>query len=173
LLATALQIALTGRFRHHEPMLGRGDRRGGWWRRGSAAPASLGVLHFRVERERAAIGKLNDTIAQNLRMHIPTSTLRALQVALDELLTNVIMHAEQASGPIEVDIACERKTLATTISYIAEEFDPTQWKPAAANASVATARIGGLGIALVRSLMDEFGYAYEAGRNIVSLRKRC
>jgi len=150
-------------------MLRRGEHRGSWWRRGS----SVAALQFRVERERAAIGRLNDAIERKLKTHIPDAALRALQVALDELLTNVIMHAEQASGPIEIEISRQRNSLRTTISYIAEEFDPTRWKPAAGNASVATARIGGLGIALVRSLMDEFGYVYEAGRNVVSLQKRC
>ena len=154
-------------------MLRRGDRGGGWWRKPVDAPASFAALHFRVERERSAVGKLNDTLEHTLASQVPDSALRALQVALDELLTNVIMHAEQASGPIEIEISCARSTLATTISYFAEEFDPTAWRPVTTTTNVATARIGGLGIALVRSLMDEFAYAYEAGRNVVSLLKRC
>jgi anti-sigma regulatory factor (Ser/Thr protein kinase) len=150
-------------------MLRAGKQRGSWWRRGSPVP----TLQLRVERDRVAIGRLNDAIEGKLRTHIPDSALRALQVALDELLTNVIMHAEQASGPIDIEISHRRHSLLTTISYIAEEFDPTRWKPPEGTPSVATARIGGLGIALVRSLMDEFGYAYEAGRNVVSLQKHC
>jgi len=152
--------------------MGNGERWAGWLRR--ARPrAPTAPWCFRIERERAAVGKLNDTIGQTLQAQIPESALRALQVALDELLTNVIMHAEQAAGPIEIEIAQAQNSLDTTITYIAKEFDPTARKPAAGSAGVATARIGGLGIVLVRSLMDDFRYAYADGRNIVSLSKRC
>ena len=62
--------------------------------------------------------------------------------------------------------------LVATISYFADEFDPTAWQAPARAATIDGTRIGGLGIQLVRSLMDEFGYAYDAGLNVVSLRKR-
>lgn len=153
-------------------MLGKGESRG-WWRGGASASATVAPLHYRVERERTAIAKLNDSVEQTLRAQIPEAALRALQIAIDELLTNVVMHAAQAAGPIEVEIARERNVLAMTISYIADEFDPTAWQPVVREVTVATARVGGLGIQLVRSLMDEFQYRYDAGRNIVSLRKRC
>jgi anti-sigma regulatory factor (Ser/Thr protein kinase) len=152
--------------------MGNGERWAGWLRR--ARPrAPTAPWHFCIERERAAVGQLNDAIEQTLHAQIPESALRALQVALDELLTNVIMHAEQAAGPIEVEIAQAQNSLETTITYIAKEFDPTEWKAATSSAGVATARIGGLGIVLVRSLMDDFRYAYADGRNVVRLRKRC
>jgi anti-sigma regulatory factor (Ser/Thr protein kinase) len=164
-------VAPAPRFRHHGDM-GNGERWAAWWRR-ARRRAPTAPWRFCIERERAAVGKLNDAIGQTLRAQIPESALRALQVALDELLTNVIMHAEQAAGPIEIEITQAQNSLDTTISYVAKEFDPTVWKPAAGSASVATARIGGLGIVLVRSLMDDFRYAYADGRNIVSLSKRC
>jgi anti-sigma regulatory factor (Ser/Thr protein kinase) len=152
--------------------MGNGERWAGWWRR--ARPrAPTPAWHFRIERERAAVGKLNDAIEQKLQAQVPESALRALQIALDELLTNVIMHAEQAAGPIEVEIAQVQNALVTTITYIADQFDPTAWSPSASDTTVATARVGGLGIMLVRSLMDDFRYAYDDGRNVVSLRKRC
>lgn len=152
-------------------MWGRGSRRSGAGRASGATAVAL--LSVRVARERAAIARFNDTVERELLAQVPQAALRALQVALDELLTNVVLHADQAAGPIEVEIARERDVLATTISYIAEAFDPTAWQPDARARSIASAPIGGLGIQLVRSLMDDFRYAYSDGRNVVSLRKRC
>jgi anti-sigma regulatory factor (Ser/Thr protein kinase) len=152
-------------------MLGKSGRLGGWWRK--APQAIVPVLRARIARERAAIGAFNDTLERSLQSQVSESALRAVQVALDELLTNVIMHAEQAAGPIEVEIVREQNIVATTISYIADEFDPTSWRPAPRGTTVAAARVGGLGIQMVRTLMDEFSYAYDAGRNVVTLRKRC
>jgi anti-sigma regulatory factor (Ser/Thr protein kinase) len=154
-------------------MLGNAGRWLGWWRRRPRRSAAAAVWHFRVERERSAIGNVNDTIARQLCASVPEAALRAVQVAVDELLTNVLMHAVQAAGPIEVEISRTRDAVETTIIYIAAEFDPTAWQPPAAARTLATARIGGHGIELVRSLMDEFRYAHDAGRNVVRLRKRC
>jgi len=115
---------------------------------------------------------LHDSLEEKLLGQVPEAALRALQVALDELLTNVIMHAEQAAGPVEVEIARAPDALDTRIRYLADEFDPTSWCPPQRGTSVATARIGGLGIELVRMLMDEFRYEYSDGCNVLMLRKR-
>ena len=139
--------------------------------RGESAGAA-GVLRFRVERDRTAVGRLNDSLELELGAAIPQYALRALQVALDELLTNVIMHARQAAGPIEVAVSSGSDALDTQIMYLADAFDPTTWQPAGLDAAVATARIGGRGILLVRTLMDEFHYRYDDGYNVVMLSKR-
>jgi anti-sigma regulatory factor (Ser/Thr protein kinase) len=138
------------------------------------AAASTGVVwQLRVERERGAIGRLNDRLDESLRPSVPEPALRALQVALDELLTNVVMHARQASGPIELRVARSARSLDAQISYTAAEFDPTRVKEHVHATSVEDSEIGGLGVSLVRALMDEFRYEYADGRNVVHLRKKC
>ena len=153
-------------------MAGTSERWGAWWRGPRRVEAPVSVWTFRVERQRSAVGKLHDSLEEKLLSQVPEPALRALQVALDELLTNVIMHAEQAAGPIEVEIARAGDALDTRISYLADEFDPTSWSPPQRGTSVATARIGGLGIELVRLLMDEFRHEYADGCNVLTLRKR-
>src|SRR5690349_20569488 len=137
-----------------------------------AGPTGV-VWNLRIERDRSAIGRLNDRIEQNLRASVPDTVVRSLQVALDELLTNVIMHAAQASGPIELQLARSAGALDVTIRYVADSFDPTVSKSASAASSIADSQIGGLGIPLVRALMDDFRHEYVDGRNIVHLRKKC
>lgn len=152
-------------------MTANGDRFGAGRGGTQGRSASANGWNFRVERERAAVGRLNLTLERTLGECVPESALRALQVALDELLTNVIVHAEQAAGPVEVDVALHAAFLETHIRYFAEAFDPTAWDPAPADVSLSTARIGGRGILLVRALMDEFLYQHDDGCNVVSLRK--
>jgi len=140
------------------------------WRTHDATLAS--AWSFCVERERRAIARLSDTLEHQVGAGMPEAVLRALQIALDELLTNVVMHAMQADGSVEVEIARERGMVATTIRYAAAAFDPTAWRPEAPLDAIAGARIGGHGIALVRALMDEFRYAYRDGWNVVMVSKR-
>ena len=127
----------------------------------------------RVERERAAIGRFNDEVQSRLDGKVPGQVVHDLLVVFDELLTNVVMHAEQAAGPIEVELNRRRNAVAAKISYLAVEFDPTTWRAAPAGMTVATSQIGGLGIQLVRRLTDEFHYAYVDGHNVVTVAKRC
>ncbi len=150
------------------------DRLFGSWRTPPTRAASTGVVwQLRVERERGAIGRLNDRLEQTLRPSVPETALRALQVALDELLTNVIMHARQASGPIELKLARSARSVDAEISYIADPFDPTRVKERPQAASIGDSEIGGLGVALVRALMDDFRHEYVDGRNVVRLHKKC
>lgn len=146
-----------------------------WWSKPqSEAAAPTGVVwHLRVERERGSVGRLNDRLELKLGPSVPDVVLRPLQVALDELLTNVIMHAQQASGPIELQLARSAGALDVTISYLADPFDPTVWQSEPGASSIETSQIGGLGIPLVRALMDDFRHEYVDGRNVVHLRKRC
>lgn len=154
-------------------MAGTRERWGAWWRGPQRAAAAAAVWNFRVERQRADVGRFHDSLEQKLLNRVPEAALRALQVALDELLTNVIMHAEQAAGPVEVEIKHSSAALDTRISYLADEFDPTVHRSAPLGTSLATARVGGLGIELVRLLMDDFRHEYTDGCNVLTLRKRC
>ena len=144
------------------------------WRKPQGRAASTGVVwQLRIERERGAVGKLNDRLELTLRPSVPETVIRAFQVALDELLTNVIMHAEQASGPIELKLARSARALDATITYLADEFDPTALKDPPRAASIAESKIGGLGVPLVRALMDEFRHEYVDGHNVLHLHKKC
>lgn len=148
-----------------------------WFRRRHKPHAEAGptgvVWNLRLERDRSAIGKLNDRIEKSLLPSVPDTVVRALQVALDELLTNVIMHAAPGVEPIELQMARSAGALDVTIRYAADPFDPTASKGPPAATSVADSQMGGLGIPLVQALMDEFRHEYVDGRNVVHLRKKC
>ena len=154
-------------------MAGTSERWGAWWRGPRRVEAPLAVWSFRVERQRAAVGKLHDSLEEKLLSQVPEPALRALQVALDELLTNVIMHAGPAAEPIELQLARSAGVLDVTIRYAADRFDPTAARDVPAATSIADSQPGGLGIPLVRALMDEFRHEYVDGRNVVHLRKKC
>jgi anti-sigma regulatory factor (Ser/Thr protein kinase) len=154
-------------------MAGWAERFARWWRKPQKAVPTGVVWHLRVERDRAAISKLNGRLEQQLHPSVPEPALRALQVALDELLTNVVMHADGASGPIDLRLARTVGTLDATVSYLADPFDPTAWKADAPPKTIESAKVGGLGLPLVRALMDDFRHEYADGRNVLHLKKRC
>jgi anti-sigma regulatory factor (Ser/Thr protein kinase) len=100
--------------------------------------------------------------------------VRAVQVTLDEVLSNIVQHGYRGrpEGRIEIDFHLADGTLEVTIQDDAPAFDPLAAPLPDLAAGLAERRIGGLGILLTRRLMDDVQYARADGRNRVTLRKR-
>ena len=105
-----------------------------------------------------------------------------LVLALDELLTNVYEHGLQDGESAKVDICmwvedgfnfCARTEDNSRPFNCTKAREPELNKPVEEREK----KVGGMGIHLVKKVMDEFSYKHEDGKNIVTirkdLRKRC
>ena len=106
--------------------------------------------------------------------NIPASIIRKFSLALDEALTNAISYAftDDRHHRIEVDIEHRNGFLTATVSDDGEPFDPLSRPPPDVHAPIADRDIGGLGIHLLRTLMDAAGYRRHGGRNHLTFRIR-
>ena len=97
-----------------------------------------------------------------------------LNLALEEAVTNVIMYAYPGGtdGLVDIEAVCRDGWLVFTISDSGKPFDPTAAKPVDTSLPAEKRSIGGLGIHLVRQIMDEVSYAREDERNILTLKKK-
>ena len=129
---------------------------------------------FRVPRSRVAITDFCAMIEKRLPPGYATlDALRAFQVAFDELLTNVVAHTtEFPDEPIEVLLKRDPEKVLAVIRYRGVPFDPTRQPEPDTSAKLGDRPIGGLGVHLVRTLMDEFRHTYIAGFNELTLQKR-
>jgi len=127
----------------------------------------------RIKGGRAEIGAVNDALERAaMAGEVPEAAMRAMQVALDELLTNAIMHGSVSlNDPMQVDLIIHRNALRAVISHAGPAFDPTEVAAPDLEGSLQDRQIGGLGIHLVRSMMDEFTYEHADGRNVLKLGK--
>jgi serine/threonine-protein kinase RsbW/sigma-B regulation protein RsbU (phosphoserine phosphatase) len=107
---------------------------------------------------------------------VPAAIRRSLNVALDELLQNAIVHglAGRPGGDGAVTIAVELlpDRLTLTLTDDGQPFNPLDTAVPDTARPVAERPVGGLGIHLVRQLMDEVHYHRQGGRNVVVLVKR-
>lgn len=108
------------------------------------------------------------------RTGVPTEVRRTLLVVLDDLLANVVGHglAGRANGEATVEVAREECALVVTIADNGPPFDPFARAAPDTSLSVEQRGIGGLGIHLVRRMMDEVQYVRSGDRNITVLTKR-
>lgn len=97
-----------------------------------------------------------------------------LQLALEECVTNVIMYAypPEEQHTLQVTAELQKPELIFTIEDSGVPFDPTQVAEADTSLSAEERPIGGLGIYLVRQLMDAIEYRRDGDRNLLTLRKR-
>ena len=102
-------------------------------------------------------------------------------LALDELVSNVVHHGydhdeegedEHGGHMILVGVAVEAQHLEVQIIDDAKCFSPLEVAAPDLGGSLDDRPMGGLGIYLVRSLMDEVEYRRCAGRNHLVMRKR-
>lgn len=100
--------------------------------------------------------------------------LRSFELALEEIFLNIVMHGSRpGSAPrVEVSLSVGTDAVTMTIEDDGPQFDPLSLPAPDVTASLADRRVGGLGVHLVRQVMDAVTYARAAGRNRLRMAKR-
>jgi anti-sigma regulatory factor (Ser/Thr protein kinase) len=95
------------------------------------------------------------------------------QLAVEEIITNVIVHGYKNPGG-EIHITCQIAggLAEIEVADTAPAFNPLAIPEPDLGGDIAERRIGGLGIYLVRQVMDEVSYRRENGKNILTMKKR-
>ena len=97
--------------------------------------------------------------------------LYAVQLCLEEVVANLVMHGQPVAGPgITVTVRIEDAPLCVTVEDDAQPFDLTARAPASAASSLDEAQPGGLGLGLVTAYTTARDYRSEGGRNRLVLR---
>jgi sigma-B regulation protein RsbU (phosphoserine phosphatase) len=103
---------------------------------------------------------------------------RQTLLVLDDLLNNVASYAydeeegpDDQTGTISIHAELTPSRLVLTISDEGVPFNPFGLNAPDVQLSLEERDIGGLGIHLVRTVMDEVGYRRRAGRNVVTVTK--
>jgi serine/threonine-protein kinase RsbW len=96
----------------------------------------------------------------------------AVQLCLEEAVANIIMYGGAKDDPLEIAVELERNgtTLVARIEDNGRQFDPTRAPPPALAASLEEAKVGDLGIHLMRSFASGMDYERRDGRNRLTLR---
>jgi anti-sigma regulatory factor (Ser/Thr protein kinase) len=97
------------------------------------------------------------------------------QLAVEEAITNVIVHGYGETGITgDIAIICRatRGIVEIQIEDTAPPFDPLSLPEPDLTSDIDDRQIGGLGIFLIRRVMDGIVYRYENNKNILVLVKR-
>lgn len=121
------------------------------------------------------IGKLEtftDEIGKEL--NLPLSVVTSINLALEEALTNIIMYAFPPLDAEVIHLYCTYRDseLIFLLTDNGAPFDPTKASDPDIDAPLGDRPIGGLGIMLIRKIMNEVTYQRINNTNHLTLKKK-
>ncbi len=129
---------------------------------------------YRLKNELDEIPALTDAVESFAAANgIAQDTVFKVNLSLDELLTNTITYGfgKGEAHEITVKLAVEDKTLVIEIREDAIPFNPLDKPEPDISQNIDDRPIGGLGIHIVRKMMDEVAYHREAAYNVLKMKK--
>lgn len=108
------------------------------------------------------------------RLGIDAKLGKQIKLAVEESVVNVMDYAypPEMTGDIEIQATSDNEWLKFVIKDNGVAFDPTEKEKADTTLSVEDRPVGGMGILLVRELMDSINYERTGGKNVLTLKKR-
>ena len=99
--------------------------------------------------------------------------IMTIPLAIEEIFVNVAHYAYKgAKGDFEIDLAFKDDTVVITIEDSGVEFNPLAKEDPDIHLSAEDRKIGGLGIFMVKKIMDSVEYKRENDKNILTLTKK-
>lgn len=98
----------------------------------------------------------------------------AIVLALDEMCSNLMIHAHHCNPQHHIELRIEIVNQHQFVFEIIDDgsmFDITQFNEPEIDSLIQEKRKGGLGIRLVKSIMDKIEYLKEDGKNVCRLTK--
>ena len=97
-----------------------------------------------------------------------------LNLVLEEAVSNVILYAYGKEEQKEISLVAQScdNNLVFVLTDSGTEFDPTKVPDADITLSAEEREIGGLGIFLIRQIMDKVDYQRIGEKNVLTMRKQ-
>ena len=118
---------------------------------------------------------ITDFVDERLEeMNCPVKAQMQIDIVIDELCSNVARYAySDRTGKVTVSVDTVDKPMKVWLTFTDEgvPYDPLAKEDPDITLSAEERKLGGLGIYMVKKMMDEFRYEYKDGKNIVTVCK--
>ena len=132
----------------------------------------INELRFALMPELSDIGDLFRMIkAFGEANKLPEPKVYVVNLMLDELVTNMVMHGNSNGGTLTADIRLQlgRGGITLTVEDDGQPFDPTAAEAPDVDAALEDRQVGKLGLHFVKSLANSVSYRLENGRNQLTI----
>ena len=132
-------------------------------------------MNWLIKNDLAEIEKLAEKIeAFGNSCGISAALINNINLSLDELITNTINYGyrDELEHQIKIDLQLSEMEAVVELRDDGLPFNPLEQPDPDINKELDDREIGGLGIYLVRQLMDQVEYQRRGEENIIVIRKR-
>ena len=119
-----------------------------------------------------------ETLCQHLNkfgqaIGLSEACITDINICLDELFTNIVSYGfeDDLEHIIQVTMNLDNQVLTLSIEDDGIPFNPLEKKDPEVPADLVDVRIGGLGIHIVKKLMDDIRYQRKQGKNKLTMKK--
>ena len=136
------------------------------------------TLSIELVNQRSEIPRLADIASRFGRAHqLPEDDVANIQLVLDEMVINVIRHGYEDVGDrdrhhIHISLTLNGGLLTIELRDRARAYDPREAPAPRFDLPLEQRGAGGLGVHIVKSIMETLDYRREGGENVVTLTKR-
>jgi len=129
-----------------------------------------------IHNDISEIAVVRDALEQlGNEFSVPMRAITQLQVALDEVVSNVVKYSwpDDEKHKLLVRITVDAAGVVLDIYDDGQPFDPRDAPEPVAPPAGKRPRPGGIGIHMIKQLVDDLAYERIDGRNHTSLKKKC
>ena len=131
---------------------------------------------FSVPADKKEVGRVNGFIEEFLsKKNVKDKVIRQIAIAVDEICSNIFNYAYKHREGNKISVEISYKDNQVMIKFIDTgiKFNPLEKEDPNVNLSLEERGVGGLGIFLVKRLMDDVQYEYSPnGENILTIIKK-
>ena len=132
-------------------------------------------VEIRVRNKLSELASANQSLTEFGRQHgLPDNVLHDLNLALEEILTNIISYSYTDNGEHEITVrlSIEPGEMRVDIEDDGKSFNPLEAPAVDTTKPLEERAVGGLGVHLVRKLMDGLAYQRHEGKNLLVMKKQ-
>ena len=130
------------------------------------------VFSKKFEAKRDNLEKVQDFIISSIKADLDAKDKNQLLIVAEEVFINIASYAYEGRGYCNVDVDYENDVLTLVFADNGVEFNPLKKEDPNTKQKAEDRQIGGLGIFMVKNLMDKVYYEYKDGKNILTMIKK-
>ncbi|MFN1835823.1 ATP-binding protein [Balneola sp. MJW-20] len=132
------------------------------------------IHKLRVDASTEHLAQVRDFVAAHAsEMGLSGKDISDIRLAVDEAYTNIIKHAyrNQSSNPVEIEIGHNSTELWISLIDQGDSFNPSEYKEPDILQRIKDKKRGGMGVYLIRKLMDNVQYNTKGKTNEIRMVK--
>ena len=130
------------------------------------------VFSKKFEAKRENLEKVQDFVVSSIKGDLDAKYKNQLLIVAEEVFINIASYAYEGRGYCNVDVNFENDVLTLVFTDNGVKFDPLAKEDPNTKQKAEDRQIGGLGIFMVKNLMDKVYYEYKDGKNILTMIKK-